>query len=295
MTRHAWLCIIFGLWGHLAFCQLHITQVESPQALKALFNYHKNQLTWISAHRGGSYLGYPENCIPTFEAVLKVTPAIIECDVRMTQDSVLILMHDETLERTTTGRGKVKEQSWANLQELHLIDLEGLKTDYRIPAFSEVLDWAVGKAILTVDVKQEVPIEKVVEAIEEAEAEAYAIVITYNLEDAKKVYQLNPALMISVTIRNEEEWQRAKNTGIPLDNMMAFVGITEPPASLYQTLHQAGLYCILGTMGNLDQMAVARGDEVYIRLMEQGADILSTDRPIEVAPLIKNKLLEQKE
>lgn len=282
--------LIFTLLSSFVFGQqLHRTQVKSVKELKKLLTYSGDRNPMISAQRGGPYLGYPENCIATFENILQYTPAIIECDVRMTKDSVLMMMHDETLSRTTTGKGKVSELAWEDIKHLNLIDVEGLATQYQIPTFDEVLRWAVGKAILTVDVKRDVLFKKVVKSIEEAGAEAYAIVITYHVEDARKVHQLNPDLMISITIRNEDELKWVESSGIPLENIVAFVGISEPPVAFYDLLHSKGLFCILGTMGNLDNKAIARGDQVYMNLVKNGADALSTDRPFEVAEALKKE------
>lgn len=287
-----WLALV----GSIGYSQpLYRTQVKDVEALKARLTYDIDHKPLVSAHRGGPYPGYPENCIATFEHVLKYTPALIECDVRMTQDSVLIMMHDETLNRTTSGSGKISERRWEDIRSLDLLDNERIRTTYHIPTFAEVLHWAVGKAILTVDVKSDVPYQKVVKAIEAAYAEAYVVVITYNAEDAREVHRLHPELMISLTIRNKAELQRAVNTSIPLENLVAFVGITEPPLPFYKILHSKGISCILGTMGNLDKSALARGDQLYARLVKHGADILSTDRPIEVAAALEEIYVEQKD
>lgn len=263
------------------------TKVENVAALRQLFAPASEALPQVSAHRGGPYPGFPENCLATFENVLTFVPAIIECDVRMTRDSVLVMMHDETLDRTTNGSGKVDQQNWAELRSLRLVDSEQQVTSYAIPTFDEVLAWAVGRAVLTVDVKKGVPFERIVAAIRKQQAEAYAVVITYSIRDARQVHALHPELMLSVTMRNEEELAWAEGSGIPLSQMVAFVGLTEPPKALYKKLHQEGVACILGTMGNLDRRAKARGGQVYRQLVKNGADILSTDRPIEAAAVLE--------
>jgi glycerophosphoryl diester phosphodiesterase len=65
------------------------------------------------------------------------------------------------------------------------------------------------------------------------------------------------------------------------------VGVKEPEASLYAFLHQKGIACILGTLGNLDKQAAAKGNQVYKNFAVNGADIMSTDRPLEVWEAIK--------
>ena len=63
--------------------------------------------------------------------------------------------------------------------------------------------------------------------------------------------------------------------------MIAFTGTRLSNASLYKRLHEENIVCILGTMGNLDGQAEARGGEMYKRWQKFGADILATDRPFE--------------
>ncbi|MBC7921380.1 MAG: glycerophosphodiester phosphodiesterase family protein [Ferruginibacter sp.] len=241
----------------------------------------------VSAHRGGPTSGFPENCLATFDHTLRFAPAIIECDVQLTKDGQLVMMHDETLDRTTNGTGKLADRTYDELQPLRLEDNAGQLTDYRIPTLSQVLDWARGKAILTVDVKRGVPAERIVEAIRQAKAESYAAVITYSAEAALQYHRLHPDLMISVTVRNPEDFQRLAATGIPFDHLLAFVGVSEPEPSLYELLHAKGISCILGTMGNLDRKAAARTTNVYADLIRNGADILATDQPKEAAEALK--------
>ncbi|MCB2200324.1 glycerophosphodiester phosphodiesterase family protein [bacterium] len=232
----------------------------------------------ISAHRGGPEPGYPENCLETFQNALTYGPCIIECDVARTADSVLVMMHDDTVDRTTTGTGDVNSLTFEEIRALNLLDNDGNPTPFKVPTFGEVLDWAKNNAILTVDVKRTVSHEEVVAVIEEHEAESCSIVITYNLDQAARVHKLNPDLMLSVTIRNQDEWERTLASGIQPPNIVAFVGVGEPELSLYSLLHENGVRTILGTMGNLDRKADKRGPRIYYNLYKNGADILSTDR-----------------
>ncbi len=264
-----------------------LSQCASPNHLlvnnlPSYLQYSSDKLPLISAHRGGgAYAGYPENCLESFGYLARQMPIVIECDISTTQDSVLLMMHDDTYERTTTGTGQVGKQTWAYARSLFLADDQGVATRYRIPTLNEVLKWGNGKVIYTLDVKPNVPYKWVVEAVQKARAENYAVIITYNATQAELVHRLDRRLMISVTIRNREEYDRLHAAGIPDNRMVAFVGTREPSADLYDFLHKKKIMTILGTLGNLDGMAAARGDATYQRFVDNGADILSTDRPLE--------------
>lgn len=270
-------------------CQTRNPQTAVPDDLV----FEKMAYTWkdaneagfpkISAHRGGmAYPGYPENALETMQYVFSQTGAIIECDIAMTSDNQLILLHDASLDRTTTCTGHVNRQGWNQLQDCQLEDNTGQKTPYHIPTLDQLLDWADDKGVLfTLDVKRGVPFEKVIDAVREYDYFEKAAIITYNTDDAVRVHRLAPEAYISVSIRNEEELQWIKDTRISLDRLIAFTGTRLSSPRLYQQLEELGIPAILGTLGNLDERAKTRGDRDYATYLEKGVDILATNRPLE--------------
>ncbi len=262
-------------------------QLTSVEEARDFYAWTSDRIPMVSAHRGGPSAGYPENALETFANVVKYTPTIIELDVAMTKDGVLVLMHDDKLDRTTTGKGLVSNATYAEIQQLFLKDEEGTITDFQVPTPEEALIWSKGKALLTVDIKKSVPYEKIIEAIRKTESEAHVALITYSFPAAKMLHSMAPDLMLSVTIRNMEEIERMEETGIPWTRVIAFTGVSERPQDFNQALHEKGVFTILGVLGNLDKSAIARGDQLYVSFVQKGADILATDRPIEAATAIK--------
>lgn len=255
--------------------------MTSVDDLYRFLTYDEERYPLVSAHRGGPAAGYPENALETFEYNAGFQPLIIECDIRMTKDSVLVLMHDETLDRTTTGQGKLVDYTYEELQAFFLKDPEGELTSFTIPTLEQALAWGKGKVIFTLDVKRGVPYSKVVETIQKQRAEAISVVITYNADQALEVHRLDPNLMISASMGNPNALLQINDRNIPDNRLVAFVGTSERDEAMYQSLHGHGIMCILGTMGNLDRQAERVGDAFYVELIERGADILSTDRPVE--------------
>lgn len=255
--------------------------------LKTLDNLYQflthtgNRVPLISAHRGGPESGYPENAIETFEKSAKRQPLIIECDVALTKDSVLVLMHDDKLDRTSNGKGYVRDYTFKELQDFRLKDTDGELTSYRIPSLERALEWGAGKVIYTLDIKRNVPYELVIDLVRKKKAATYTVLITYSAAQAAKVHKLAPELMISASIAKPEDLIRLNDYGVPDNRLIAFVGTSEAQLETYQFLHEHGILCIVGTMGNLDDQAMARGDVLYFDMIDRGADILSTDRPVE--------------
>jgi glycerophosphoryl diester phosphodiesterase len=271
----------------IATSENHLIRLKSLDDTRDFYTWTSDRIPMVSAHRGGPYPGFPENAIETFANILNYTSTIIELDVAMTKDSVLVLMHDDDLDRTTNGTGKVEEVTYAYIQSLLLEDNDGNLTEFKVPTLKEALLWSKGKALLTVDIKKSVPYEKIVAEVRETESEAHAALITYTFPAAKKLHFMAPELMLSVTIRNENEIKRLEETGVPWNRVIAFTGIAERPVEFNRALHDKGIFTILGVLGNLDKSAEARGDQIYATFVQNGADILATDRPIEAAAAIK--------
>ena len=285
MKNHHYFWLFACLF--LFACQSKNNSVPADLAFqKVAFTWQdakKSTFPKISAHRGGmDYAGYPENALETIQYVFEKTGAIIECDIAETDDGVLILMHDSSLERTTTCNGKVGKQDWSQINNCKLKDADGKKTNCEIPTLDELLDWADDKGVLfTLDIKRGVPYEKVIEAVQQYDYFDKAAFITYDIGQAKKIHSLAPKAFISMSIRNEEELQWAKDSGIPLDRMVAFTGTRLSSKKLYMELDRLGIPAILGTLGNLDKSAKARGDNIYQKYINDGVDILATNRPLE--------------
>jgi glycerophosphoryl diester phosphodiesterase len=88
----------------------------------------------IVAHRGGASL-WPENSLTAFRGALGLGVDLVECDVHQTRDGEVVVVHDATLERTTTGRGAVAARAWAELATVTLPGTDG----ERIPRLAELL------------------------------------------------------------------------------------------------------------------------------------------------------------
>jgi glycerophosphoryl diester phosphodiesterase len=231
---------------------LHLIKPRNPKELRELFRYNGDSLHLVSAHCGGPQPKFPENCIATFENPLKHTYAIMEIDPRYTKDDAIVVHHDTTLERTTTGEGRATDMTLQALKELRLKDTEGIVSEFQIPTLDEVLQWARGKTILVLDQK-DVPIEARVRKIEEHRAESYAILIVYSYVQARKCYELNKNIMMEVMMPNREKFEEFDKAEIPWENIMASVGHTPPrDAGLLQMIHGKETCCMVGTSRNLD-------------------------------------------
>ena len=105
----------------------------------------------VVAHRG-DWRNYPENSIPAIESVIRMGVDVMELDVKMTRDSVLVLSHDWTLNRTTTGSGNISDYTYEqllafDLKRGHGIAIPGLK----IPTLRQALEVCKDRIVVNVD------------------------------------------------------------------------------------------------------------------------------------------------
>lgn len=244
--------------------------------------------TLVSAHRGGPTPGLPENAIPTMDALLAVYPAIMEVDVAQSADGVHFLLHDDRLDRTTTGRGEAAAQDWAALSQLRLRDNWGWVTPYAIPRLDEALAWAKGRTVLQIDFKRSADYGGVIAAIREAGVANSVILIAYSVEQAAALHRAAPEMLLSVSVDAPGDVAALQAVGIGEDRMVAFTGTRLPRPELYAELDKADIEVIFGTLGrpprSIDAVIDRYGlDERYAELGKEGVDIIATDRPREAA------------
>ena len=271
----------------ISACNPKSTQSETithSTAQNISFNYSAKNKNYVSAHRGGSGIkGYPENSVETFEYLYQKGIQIFEIDVAETKDQQLILMHDNSLQRTSTGRQDVNQVDLKTIKEYFLVDDFGQQTSFSIPTFAEALNWGKQKPIyFMVDIKKGVDYKDIVSTIKQANMQNQVVLVTYTVGQAKKLHQLAPEMLLSVSMRNERELNEMLNSGIPTDKMVAFTGTRRNDKSFLDKIHAKNIVVIFGTLGNLDKSSAAKNGQLYRDLENDGVDIFATDRALDV-------------
>ena len=248
----------------------------------------------ISAHRAVSAPDQPENSIAAIEATGRAIPnAILELDAVLTRDGHLVLMHDETMERTTTGRGRVADLTLAQVKRARLKGSNGALTRAAPPTLGEALD-AAGRvgAIASIDLK---PAEGgatfdlarvVIDQVRRSGAANRVILITYNDADARAVAAMAPEMMISAGLSGVDALQ-----GLNAPQILAWTGTREERPALWRALREAGVEVQFGTLGaegvRRDDRYAADGDvSEYRDLVRQGVTVIATDTPLAVKSVL---------
>lgn len=240
-----------------------------------------------AAHRGGPGPGYAENAIETFAYTTSLVPALLEVDIARTKDDVLVLMHDDTVDRTTTGTGEVRGLTLEAIRTLRLRDETGAVLDARVPTLREALEWAHGRAVLELDVKRGVSYEDVVAEVRAAKAIGRVIFITYSRDAAVRVHRLAPEMMLSVSISSISDLDVLAEAGVDLTRVLAWTGTDTVDPELYRALAARGVESMFGTLGNparsWDGRFAREGRDRYAEFAKAGLQLISSDRTIAAA------------
>lgn len=136
------------LFAVFAIFQLS-AQDRVTQIREKLMNRDRSSVI-VVAHRG-DWRNFPENSLEAIDNAIRMGVDIVELDVKKTKDGELILMHDRTLNRTTTGKGLISETMLEDIRKLNLRNGCNIRTIHKVPTLEEALLHAKGKIMLNLD------------------------------------------------------------------------------------------------------------------------------------------------
>ena len=118
-----------------------VAEIHNPSSRKVL----------VASHRG-DWRNYPENSIPAIESVIRMGVDIMELDLKLTKDSVLVLCHDHTIDRTTSGKGRVRDITYDSIRRCKLRRAHNVVTDsLRMPTLREALELCKDRIVVNID------------------------------------------------------------------------------------------------------------------------------------------------
>ncbi len=277
----------------------HIVKINSIEDLQNYFKYSPDRDVIISGHRGGMMPGYPENCIESCEKTLSLMPTFFEIDFSFTADSIPVLMHDLTIDRTTTGKGKIADYTYAQLQEFNLVDRDKKVTPYKIPTLKQMLEWGKDKVVFNFDNKY-INTKGVPDSVKRAALEYYArqlspggdwadyhniMLSVRSLDEA--LFYWNKGLrnvMFCVEISKPEHFESYDASPIPWKYIMAYIRTAVNPdmQEIYDKLHSKGVMTMTSITASSDKIK-NNGDRrvAYHRDLLSEPDIIETDYPSE--------------
>jgi glycerophosphoryl diester phosphodiesterase len=246
-----------------------LAQTPAPQAT--------SQIVAI-AHRG-EHLHHPENTIPAFQAAIDAGADYFEADIRTTSDGKLVIMHDETADRTTNGSGPISNMTFDQVRALDAGQKFSKEfTGTRVPTFDEILDLAHGKIGVYVDTKEADPLQ-LVEAIELHDMQSHVVIYgdPFLLHD---VHKLRPTWKVMPEALNAD--LAAYLVSKLALQVLAFDADDFNPKTI-QVAHDAHALVYVDRLGSADN------PESWSKAIEMGANGIQSNHPAELVQFLRSR------
>ena len=258
----------------------------------------------VACHRG-DWRNYPENSIPAIESIIRMGADIMELDLKLTKDSVLVLSHDATIDRCTTGKGLVSDYTLDELKQFRLKRAHGVATDsLHICTLREALECCKDRICVNVD--QGYEYYDMVLALTEELGVTDQILIKGKhsvAEVAEKMasHEHNMMYMPIIDIQKEHGQQLFKEymdtKTVPLAYEVCWKKLTPEVTDCFKQILDSGSKLWVNTIwGSLcgyldDDKALDCGnpDLIYDQVIAFGASMIQTDRPEQLLTYLRKK------
>lgn len=283
------------LQSFVLFAQQRVEEIR-----KSFLNPKLKQVLVVS-HRG-NWRSAPENSLAAIDSAIVMKIDAVEIDVRKTKDGHLVLMHDNTVNRTTNGKGKVSDFTLSDIKKLRLKDKDGNLTEHTIPTLEEVMSVVKNKIMVNLD--KAYPIFDEVYAVLEKTGTADHVIMKGNMPVAKVQGEFSEYLdkVIYMPIVNMD-----KDGALPFvkDYMkkmkpaafeLCYSDSDSPlPKKMKKILFKKSLLWYNSLWPSLngghdDEAALKNADESYGYLIDKlGARIIQTDNPAFLLEYLRNR------
>ena len=285
----------------LLFLQVVVFAQKTPeQKLNNIFEADTKKVL-VAAHRG-DWRNSPENSIQSVQNCINKDIDIAEFDLAKTKDGKLIIMHDKTIDRSTNGKGKPKDYTLEEIRKFRLLSGTGHPTRHAIPTLEEMLLAAKDKIIIDIDKGYEYYDEVLIELkkhkmLEQTIYNIYGLPFDSLLEKHGSIPK-ELTLQLIINPKNPEAeniietYKNHKRTIVQIifESDTASILKKIPELKKRNPIWFNSLWpehC----GGHDDDIAVEENkpDETWGWLVSKGANIIQSDRPIELQQYLNKK------
>jgi len=254
----------------------------------------------VIAHRG-DWRNAPENSLQAIQNCIDMGVDMVEIDIHKTKDGTLVLMHDETLDRTTTGKGLVSEWTLDSLRTLNLRNGANHHTHHKIPTLEEAMLLAKGKIMVNLDKCYDY-FDDAYKILEKTET-ANQVVMKGNvtLSQVKQEFggYLDKVLFMPVVVLDNENSNEIVSDYLNNFNPIAFEFVfkneNSPVLNRFEEIREHGSSIWVNSLweslnaGYDDDMAVRNTDSIYGWYIKKGVNMIQTDRPQLLLDYLRSK------
>lgn len=260
----------------------------------------------VVAHRG-CWRDTAENALSAIEACVRMGVDMIELDVRLTRDGALILMHDDTVDRTTDGTGRVSDLTLAEIRGLRLRAGAGgptaVLTNERPPTFGEAIQAARGHVLVNLDAKADVYGAAFAELERLGAIDLIVMKRRVGVGEAPLARQPPFDQVLAMPILDQAAGPAAEiladqASGSPVAVELIFTDLDwlDAAAPMVEAMDARVWVNTLNpnlAAGLVDADAVGSPDRVWGRLIDRGVDMIQTDAPQELLTYLQSRGLRR--
>jgi glycerophosphoryl diester phosphodiesterase len=273
---------IAGLAAIAALAFFPIASAQAPELIAALKDGSGKRVL-VTAHRAAHDV-HPENSMAAIERAIEIGVDVIEIDTRLTKDGVVVLMHDDSVDRTTDGKGKVKELTFAEIRKLRLKGADGKLTDQRVPTLIEAMRAMKGKVLVDLDLKTG-DLEPILSRVIETDMLDQALFFNGNYAFLEKFRAIAPVIAFPRAHSTEEAAKASaqlKPEAIHIDD-----GFNTEATHKAAMASDSRLW--INALGDPDKLVAAgKAKEGIDPLLAHGASMIQSDYPAAVIAYLKS-------
>lgn len=232
----------------------------------------------ICAHRGWTDPTEVENSLDQMRHTHQAGPFMMEIDLATDASGRIVLLHDQKVDRTTTGHGPLTALTTENMQKLFLKNASG-PTQEQIPAYDAVLDWAARtpNVLLMLDIK-DVPPTDALNPVRRRHLSDRVVVLTFHEKQAREAFKADPNVLISVLITIPDDLKTYQKV-LGIRHFAAYIPRTSDPF-LFRRAHQAGAVIISDLLGPTAVTDIMSPEDGAHHARALPIDILVTNTPL---------------
>lgn len=215
----------------------------------------------VTSHRGAGFLE-PENTLRAIRRAIDLGADQVEIDVHLTKDGSLVLMHDETVDRTTNGQGKVSELTFSEIRQLDAGQGE------QIPTLEEVLALTDGKITPQIELKGPGVAAAVINTLHTLQSTNKVILTSFLHQQLSEARRLDP------DIHTGALWGRLPDNVVSQAKHLGVQAL-----HLWHQFITPQIVADAHTRGLLVRAWNANKEEEMQRLIDLGVDAIGSDRP----------------
>ena len=274
--------ILFLFYVSIAFSQ------DAVENIRKEFLDAKSKIVLVAAHRA-AHNNYPENSLPAIQEAIDLGVDIAELDVKVTKDGVAVLMHDGTIDRTTTGSGKPSDYTLEELRRFRLIHKKDT-TDEQIPTFAEVLELIKNNIMVDIDIKTD-QLDPIIAAIKKCECENHVFFFDNDYNALQYVRDSDSDFML---MPRAYSYEMADSAIVRFNPEVIHIDFSFYNQEVVELIKSNNARIWINALGLPDMaFGTKNEDKAMDKLLKYGANIIQTDQPNLLLEVLRKRNLHR--